>query len=53
MQFLKLESNYGCCTSQANDEVIILEWFIIDTNKLYTDIRKKASDIDFNLQYKN
>ena len=46
MQFLKLESNDGCCTSQANSEVIILEWFIIDTNRLYTDIRKKTNDID-------
>jgi len=41
MQFLKLEVNNGCCTSQANNEATIIEWCIIDKDTLFKKLYKE------------
>ena len=35
MNFLKLKTNDGCCTSQANGETSIVEWCVMDKNKIW------------------
>ncbi len=38
MQFLKLKTEDGCCTSQANGEARVLEWCIMDTDKIWSKL---------------
>jgi len=38
MQFLKLKTEDGCCTSQSNGEASVLEWCILDTDKIWSKL---------------
>ena len=38
MQFLKLKTEDGCCTSQSNGETSVLEWCILDTDKIWSKL---------------